>query len=289
VDEWRVGTIDVGRLPDAGVVPRTKLTVRSVLPWRDGFLAVGTASQGGAGIVWTSPDGSTWTRMPVRANGFDQVGYLFAAVSTGRGAFVLGLDRDLTGQNLTAWPASRIRSAPHHPVDEPPTTPTVRVVDFAPWQGDAVAEGLALSPDRGDCWSPSIITTRTDAWRCHVGDQVLDPCFARPIPMRAVLCPVSPRTVKILQWEDPLPLHHGLAETRTPWMVVLEGGALCRAATAIKPPVRDGLVLRMICVPDHRTGFVWGDLRVSGDRWTVTTSQTEQGPLGTTGVTEVYR
>ena len=61
--------IDPGRLPDAGVVPRSQRDVHSVFPWQSGFIALGEARADTA--VWTSSDGLKWTKMPVRDNGFE--------------------------------------------------------------------------------------------------------------------------------------------------------------------------------------------------------------------------
>ncbi|HKR49344.1 MAG TPA: hypothetical protein VJT72_07135 [Pseudonocardiaceae bacterium] len=72
---WRPAPMDPGRLPDAGVVPVDQRRVNAVRNWGTGFIAIGN-TQGDegteiAGMVWYSADGSSWTRMPVRDNGFD--------------------------------------------------------------------------------------------------------------------------------------------------------------------------------------------------------------------------
>lgn len=86
---WRSGSIDLGILPDAGVRPRGQQRVTLAHPWNGGFLAAGTTTEGErCGLVWTSPDGITWTRVPVRDNGFDQDVEL-AAVASSRGTTVL--------------------------------------------------------------------------------------------------------------------------------------------------------------------------------------------------------
>ncbi|HZX68687.1 MAG TPA: hypothetical protein VFE70_07365, partial [Candidatus Elarobacter sp.] len=49
----------------------------------------------------------------------------------------------------------------------------------------------------GSCWIGSIVTTRTDAWRCDAGNVIYDPCFAASDSAREVACvpdPFSPQT-----------------------------------------------------------------------------------------------
>lgn len=67
---WReITDVGNGRMPDAGVVANHERQIDDVLPWRNGFLAVGRS--GPTASVWTSPDGVRWDKTPTRANGFD--------------------------------------------------------------------------------------------------------------------------------------------------------------------------------------------------------------------------
>ncbi|ANZ41899.1 hypothetical protein BBK82_44165 [Lentzea guizhouensis] len=68
----QLADIDPGKLPDAGVVPKPQRRVDHVVKWQSGFLALGATRADAA--VWTSPDGLTWTKMPVRDNGFEGTG-----------------------------------------------------------------------------------------------------------------------------------------------------------------------------------------------------------------------
>ncbi|MGW6446281.1 hypothetical protein [Lentzea sp. NPDC055074] len=67
---WTEASVEPGRMPDAGVVPRVERDVYQVVPWQQGFMALGAT---GALAVWTSEDGAKWKKTPVRENGFDQV------------------------------------------------------------------------------------------------------------------------------------------------------------------------------------------------------------------------
>ena len=83
--------ISVGRLPDANVAPPEEQSISDVAAWQDGFVASGSSSGGGA--LWLSADGVTWSRVPVKANGFEATGHLTvltnraAALAVGYGSF----------------------------------------------------------------------------------------------------------------------------------------------------------------------------------------------------------
>jgi hypothetical protein len=56
--------------------------------------------------------------------------------------------------------------------------------------GDPVVN--AFSDATGDCTTESCKSSRSDAWRCFAGSQILDPCFENPLFEREVLCVPSP-------------------------------------------------------------------------------------------------
>jgi hypothetical protein len=99
---WTTGSIDLGKLPDLAVAPRTRQRVLDVQAWGDtGFIAVGgTEQKPRSGAAWTSPDGREWTRMSVRDNGFDQVPMVVAALADGT---LIGMDTSVGGPKLTSW------------------------------------------------------------------------------------------------------------------------------------------------------------------------------------------
>jgi hypothetical protein len=104
---WRSGSIDPGALPDAGVRPADQLRISFVHPWKDGYLAVGTTTTAQlTALVWTSPDGIAWTRMPVRDNGFDNDVRL-SAIASSRGKTVLFGMSGISSSNTTVrlWEA----------------------------------------------------------------------------------------------------------------------------------------------------------------------------------------
>ncbi|MFD1149960.1 hypothetical protein [Saccharothrix hoggarensis] len=104
-DTWHAGHTDLGRLPDAGVVARDQQWITSVRQWGGGFLAVGRTEHGAGGLVWTSPDGIRWTRMPVRDNGFEGI-YEMRAVASSRGrTYLFGTAGFPPDQQLFVWRA----------------------------------------------------------------------------------------------------------------------------------------------------------------------------------------
>jgi hypothetical protein len=104
---WSSGVIDLGRMPDAGVVPRDQQRPILVHPWGSGFMAVGgTTGATNVGVVWTSPDGVTWTRMPVRDNGFDQVVKLMAVASSRGVTYLFGVTDHPPAQRVRLWQAA---------------------------------------------------------------------------------------------------------------------------------------------------------------------------------------
>lgn len=129
----KLADIDPGRLPDAGVVPKVQRKVRDVAKRQTGFIAIGTASADAA--VWTSPDGLTWTKMPVRDNGFEGAG---ALQHLSDGSLTLLLGSTLTG------PAQFWRSGTPGP--RPDTNQPV--AKGGAWQGIL---GMRMSlDDKGD-------------------------------------------------------------------------------------------------------------------------------------------
>jgi hypothetical protein len=99
-----------------------------------------------------------------------------------------------------------------------------RVTTYVP----IVPPGPAVS---GSCWTRSIAApSRTDAYRCMVGNVIYDPCFA-PKRRGDVVCDVNPAMgVRgfALRLTKPLPVEAtftggGIA----PWLVELEDGDVC--------------------------------------------------------------
>lgn len=87
----------------------------------------------------------------------------------------------------------------------------------------------------GYCWTSSIASERSDAYRCMVGNEIRDPCFVSG--PSTVLCPQlhDPRTGIRIALNKPLPAARGEGR-RTPWLMHLEGSSICSRATGTVIP-----------------------------------------------------
>jgi len=93
-----------------------------------------------------------------------------------------------------------------------------------------VKVGRTLS---GSCFTGSIGLPRPDAWRCLVGNELLDPCLESPLGARVPLVCVTGATAVRLRLTKPLPAKLGNGPERTffPWRLVLAGGDVCERFT----------------------------------------------------------
>jgi hypothetical protein len=81
---------------------------------------------------------------------------------------------------------------------------------------------------RGNCWTQSIAVARTDAYRCMVGNDIYDPCFAEG--PRRVACPsdlATNRGIVIVVAS----LSPNTFSQRTAWAMRLGNGAICEVTT----------------------------------------------------------
>jgi hypothetical protein len=90
----------------------------------------------------------------------------------------------------------------------------------------------------GHCWTQSLVTSRGDAYRCMVGNSILDPCFAPKVSRpRAVACATDPfsNRIVLLRMQKPLPSPDSttqwLKPHNQPWGLRLSNGDTCVFAT----------------------------------------------------------
>jgi hypothetical protein len=106
------------------------------------------------------------------------------------------------------------------------------------------------APREGDCWTRSIAAPRDGAWRCRMGNEIVDPCFSVPTPQGTVVCAPDPATGDpgfALRLTKPLPA--GLpapSVAPAPWLIRLADGQTCRPFTGTLPFV-DGQAARWYC------------------------------------------
>src|SRR5579875_441498 len=106
------------------------------------------------------------------------------------------------------------------------------------------------APRAGSCWTNSIASNRSDAWRCMSGNEIFDPCFLIP-GNRAVACdadPSRPGSGFLLRLTKPLPAPDVARGRPYPFMVGLTDGSICGRFTGTLALVA-GQIVRFGCPP----------------------------------------
>ncbi len=110
---------------------------------------------------------------------------------------------------------------------------------FSPVGPNGVAAGVRIRRTAdGECWTGSGADLRPDAWRCFLGDNILDPCFSNAGGTSTfVLCAQDPwSSVVKLTLRKPLPQDmanesSGDPTAKRPWSIKLADGKRCVALT----------------------------------------------------------
>lgn len=134
----------------------------------------------------------------------------------------------------------------------------------------------ATATETGSCFSGSVRDAgRSDAWRCHVGNAILDPCFQDPFavpdePMELV-CADSDSPfggeVVLLQTTEALPLEAANEAdlTQLPWVLELANGERCTLFSGTLQEIA-GQVAHYGCASG---GLVIGELDRTQEPWMV--------------------
>lgn len=136
-----------------------------------------------------------------------------------------------------------------------------------------------VAEEEGTCFAGSAAAaSRSDAWRCGVGNGILDPCFADPflIPGETgtLYCAADPFALDLiaLTLTEPLPEEGGNDPTEAPvpdgilpWALELTTGEQCTLLTGATAPVA-GQRLNYLC---EGGASVVGDLDRSQPLWAV--------------------
>jgi hypothetical protein len=87
----------------------------------------------------------------------------------------------------------------------------------------------------GSCWTSSIASTRLDAYRCMVRNEIHDPCFT--LSSREVVCPhdLVKNSGLLIKLTKPLP-PAASPQPAKPWAMVLAGNKTCNRATGTADP-----------------------------------------------------
>lgn len=83
----------------------------------------------------------------------------------------------------------------------------------------------------GSCWTASIASARSDAFRCMAGNEIYDPCFV--IDPKSVGCPTDLDAGRgvVLNLTKPLPAPESPLPAPQAFAMVLQSGATCNRAT----------------------------------------------------------
>jgi hypothetical protein len=94
------------------------------------------------------------------------------------------------------------------------------------------AAGMKGKAVSGSCWTSSIASTRSDAFRCMIGNSIMDPCFR--VSSKVVNCPqnIAANTGTVINLTKPLPQPNAKSAAR-PWTFQIAGGSgiTCNAGT----------------------------------------------------------
>lgn len=136
--------------------------------------------------------------------------------------------------------------------------PATKVAVFHP-------KGTTGATVAGDCgMGGSLALNRIDAWRCMVGNQIYDPCFAAAAHATSVICgalPSRPYGIQV-RLSAPLPSHDPVHGTRQPWILELGDGTTCGFFTGATSGVQGqrvnyGCSDQLVLVGLPQPGRVW--------------------------------
>jgi hypothetical protein len=164
---------------------------------------------------------------------------------------------------------------------------TTKVIVVSPFsEAGILARGLRIAKAQpGSCWTGSLVSGRSDAWRCFQGNFIHDPCFAPGYDAAWVACADYPwnRGLLRLNLTKPLPLSQGNRgsddPTRgDPWGVQLANGNRCVFVNGATGFVA-GMRINYFCT----RGVLVGSPRRTSQPWTIfyraTNSTRELRPL----------
>jgi hypothetical protein len=188
-----------------------------------------------------------------------------------------------------ATAAPTAESSPTQPSGTQPSG--TQVITYAPWAGaGTLASGISASATQsGSCFTTSSATTAPGAYRCLVGNDLYDPCFADATSAAAqVACPnpANPDSVVVIKLTAALPAPATSAGSPIiPWLLVLANGQQCQTITGTGGTL--GGKNEIYGCPG---GGVYGQPDTSGATWMVSyaPSGAPASAMTQEGVTKAY-
>jgi hypothetical protein len=160
------------------------------------------------------------------------------------------------------------------------------VTKFTPYSSAGALTASVAARGNGRCWTGSIVVPVAGAYRCIVGNDIADPCFAPPHPSTplTVACLPDPWSgARVVTLTEPLPVNRPIGNAARPWAVQLANGARCVASTGTVQAVND-VSLNLLC-PD---GTAAGGLDTRSPTWHVQYGP-KSGPLTRVDVARAWR
>ena len=147
-------------------------------------------------------------------------------------------------------------------------TAGTKIVHFRVFTSSGKVVGVRVTRTlHGSCFSGSIGLPRPDAWRCMVGDEILDPCLEAPSgPREGLVCVFDDHAVR-LRLVKSLPMRYRNHPEKTffAWRLVLANGDVCERFTGTAAGVVQGQGLVYGCT----SGGTTTDPNRSRLSWTV--------------------
>ena len=163
------------------------------------------------------------------------------------------------------------------------TAQTTKVKIYTPLDGgDLVRTFHFTQKTKGACLAGSAADPRSDAWRCSIGNRLIDPCFSDPKAHTWVACPANgtPFGLGVIRVKltKPLPRrlgNHGSPGQGNPWAVKLAGGNVCTFLTGATfvfhgKRVNYGCAKTTFLAGIPKTTFLAGSPNRSSPAWTIT-------------------
>lgn len=193
----------------------------------------------------------------------------------------------LTATTLSCANRSRPATAGNRGQSARATDKATVLTRFVPYSAAGALTVPVDAHGTGRCWTASIVVRIPDAYRCLVGNNIADPCFAPPrhtSPVTVACVPDPWSGARLVSLTEPLPSTTPLAGPANPWAVELANGARCIAATGTVPEV-DGLSLNLLCAG----GMAAGGLDITGPQWRVRYGASAGGSLSLVAVSAAWR